>query len=384
MNRRKLFIQLLFQSLTRRASKVALALIAVSVGTASAATLMNLTYDVESKMNRELRAYGANLIVIPKGESVSHIDEAQVKKLDHLPGTARIVGYTPFLYTTATVRHDAQEEKVILAGVAFDRARQVSPYWNIQGGWVAARDEGRSLIGSQVAQRFLMNPGDRFQISVGESEERWVKELTVSGIVSTGEAEDGQVFVSLPLVQQAARLEGKVSMVELSVLGGFAEVEQLAEQIEHSLAGVQARPLRKIAVSEGQILGKVKWMMIVLTAIILAISALCVMTTMLSLVVERQKEIALMKALGARPGEIFSLFLSEASVLALIGGFAGYAIGVVCSNLIGQRLFNSAISPRLEAIPMIMAIALIVCWSAAYAPIKRALQIEPAVVLKGE
>jgi len=285
---------------------------------------------------------------------------------------------------TATIGHDAQKEKVILAGIAYDRVRQISPYWNIQGHWATAGDEKSSLIGSQVAERLRLNPGDRFQINVRDGAEQWVKEFTVSGIVSTGEAEDGQVFVSLPVAQQAAKLEGKVSMVALSVLGGFAEVEQLAEQIEHLLTGVQARPLRKIAVSEGQILGKVKWMMVVLTAIILAISALCVMTTMLSLVVERQKEIGLMKALGARTGEIFSLFLSEASVLALIGGFAGYAIGVVCSHLIGERLFNSAISPRLEAIPMIIAIALIVCWSAAYAPIKRALRIESAVVLKGE
>jgi putative ABC transport system permease protein len=206
----------------------------------------------------------------------------------------------------------------------------------------------------------------------------------VSGIVSTGEVEDGQVFVNLPVAQHATKLAGKVTLVQVSVLGGLAEVERLARQIEQSLTGVQARPVRQIAVAEGQLLGKLKWMMIVLTAIILTISALGVMTTMLSLVVERQKEIGLMKALGARSGELFSLFLGEASILALIGGLAGYALGVVCSNVIGQRLFDSAISPRWEAIPLVVAIALTVCWLAAYAPIKRALRIEPAVVLKGE
>jgi putative ABC transport system permease protein len=376
MKRKKLFVQLLFQSLTRRASKVALALIAVSVGATAAATLINLTYDVESKMNRELRAYGANLLIIPA--SGNHLDQEQIKNLAQLPGTDRILGSAPFLYTTATIGHGDQTEKVFLAGVVFDQVRQISPSWQVQGRWVM--DDGGSLIGAQVAERLRLRPGDRFHLSVGDS----TREFTVSGIVSTGEVEDGQVFVNLPVAQHATKLAGKVTLVQVSVLGGLAEVERLARQIEQSLTGVQARPVRQIAVAEGQLLGKLKWMMIVLTAIILTISALGVMTTMLSLVVERQKEIGLMKALGARSGELFSLFLGEASILALIGGLAGYALGVVCSNVIGQRLFDSAISPRWEAIPLVVAIALTVCWLAAYAPIKRALRIEPAVVLKGE
>jgi len=68
----------------------------------------------------------------------------------------------------------------------------------------------------------------------------------------------------------------------------------------------------------------------------------------------------------------------------LIGGLLGYGMGVIGSAVIGKQLFNASVSPRLETVPLILGIALIICWVAAYAPIKRALTIKPAIVLKGE
>jgi putative ABC transport system permease protein len=381
MNRKRLFLQILIQSLTRRASKIALVLLAIGVGTAAAATLINLTYDVESKMNRELRTYGANLLLIPKN-APSYLTQQQLASLQRVPEARQILGSAPYLYASATIHAGSAAEVVILAGVRFEQIRQVSPYWQVQGDWGREANPSASMIGSQVARQLGLKPGDHFKVSLDNG--RREKEFVVTGVVTTGEAEDGQVFVNLPVVQHATGLEAKVSLLALSVLGGFEQVEAVAHQIEQHVPGVEARPLRKIALSEGQILGKIKWMMLVLTIIILVISALCVMTTMMALVVERQREIGLMKALGARHGEILSLFLSEASVLALMGGFVGYGVGVICSEVIGQQLFNASVSPRLETVPLVLSLALIVCWAAAYAPIKRALTIEPAVVLKGE
>ncbi|RMG53745.1 MAG: ABC transporter permease [Acidobacteria bacterium] len=379
--KQKLFFRILLGSLTRRASKVVIALLALSVGVTAAATLLNLTYDVESKMKRELRSYGANLIVIPKSPKKTMI-EPRPEELISLSRTGEIVAVAPYLYTPATMETNSAADVVMVAGVRFEQIKRVNPYWQVEGRWAHTDDFASAMIGSDIARRFHLAIGDRFRLSMDAG--RWNDEFVVTGIVTTGEAEDGQVFINLSVLQRALGQEGEVSLLAMNAVGRFERVERLARDIQRRWKNVEARPLRKIALAEGQILGKIKWMLLVSTTLILIISALCVMSTMMALIVERQREIGLMKALGARPGEILSLFLSEAFILAFLGGWLGYVGGVLCSQLVGERLFQAHISPRPEAIPGILGIALLTCGLAAYAPIRRALAIKPATVLRGE
>ncbi len=379
--RQKLFFRILLRSLTRRASKVVIALVALSVGVTAAATLLNLTYDVESKMKRELRTYGANLIVIPKSPNKTML-EPRLEDLMPLSRTGEIVAVASYLYTPAMMQTNKAADVVMVAGVRFEEIKRVNPYWQVEGEWARTDDLASGMIGSEIARRFHLAVGDRFRLSLNA--ERWNEEFVVTGIVTTGEAEDGQVFVNLPLLQYALRQEGEVSLLAVNAVGRFEQVEQLARDIERRWEGLEARPLRRIALAEGRILSKIEWMLLASTTLILIISALGVMTTMMAVVVERQREIGLMKALGAQRGEILSLFLSEAFIFAFLGGWLGYLGGVLCSRLVGERLFHAHISPRPETIPGILGVALLICGLAAYAPIKRALAIEPAAVLRGE
>lgn len=379
--KQKLFFQILLRSLTRRASKVVIALLALSVGVTAAATLLNLTYDVESKMKRELRRYGANLIVIPKSPKKTMI-EPRPEEWMWLSRTGEIVAVAPYLYTPATMETNSAADVVMVAGVRFEQIKRVNPYWQVEGRWARTDDFASAMIGSDLARRFHLAVGDRFRLSMNAG--GWNDEFVVTGIVTTGEAEDGQVFINLSVLQRALGQEGEVSLLAMNAVGRFEQVERLARDIQRRWKNVEARPLRKIALAEGRILGKIKWMLLVSTTLILIISALCVMSTMMALIVERQREIGLMKALGAQSGEILSLFLSEAFILAVLGGWLGYVGGVLCSQLVGERLFQAHISPRPEAIPGILGIALLTCGLAAYAPIRRALAIKPATVLRGE
>jgi hypothetical protein len=83
---------------------------------------------------------------------------------------------------------------------------------------------------------------------------------------------------------------------------------------------VEARTVKQLASAEMNILGKIENMMFLITIVGLIASALGVMTTMITSVIERQKEIGLMKSVGAENKKIVSLFLSEATIIGLIGG----------------------------------------------------------------
>jgi putative ABC transport system permease protein len=189
--------------------------------------------------------------------------------------------------------------------------------------------------------------------------------LPVAGLLSTGEAEDDQIFVPLAALQEATGLRGRVSLVAYAVDGGVRGVERAARALVAAVPGSAARPLRPIAAAQGLILGKLDRMMVLLTAVVLILSALCLATTLLAMVVEREAEIGLMRSMGAGDGDVVRMFLGEVS-------------------LVGLRLFGAAVDPRLQVIPMVLLTALVVCWVAVLVPLRRALTIQPAAALRGE
>jgi len=132
------------------------------------------------------------------------------------------------------------------------------------------------------------------------------------------------------------------------------------------------------------ILGKIEDMMFLVTIVALLASALGVMTTMTTSVIERRKEIGLMKSIGAENKSIISLFLSEAALIGVIGGFLGYVVGIILSQFIGMSVFGTSISPRLEVIPIALGISVGVSLLASILPVRKAVGVEPAIVLRGE
>jgi putative ABC transport system permease protein len=161
-------------------------------------------------------------------------------------------------------------------------------------------------------------------------------------------------------------------------------VDTFAEQIEESIPYVEARSVKQLVSAEMNILGKIENMMFLITIVALFASALGVFTTMTTSVIERQKEIGLMKSIGADNTRIQLLFFSEATIIGIIGGIFGYLVGIILSQFIGMSVFNVAIAPRPEIIPIVLGLSLAVVFIASIIPVRRAIQIEPAIVLRGE
>jgi len=136
--------------------------------------------------------------------------------------------------------------------------------------------------------------------------------------------------------------------------------------------------------AEMEILEKIENLMLLVAVVALAASALGVMTTMTTSVVERTKEIGMMKAIGAEKSKIASLFLLEALIIGLIGGIVGYLAGLGVAQFIGMSVFNSSVSPKLEVLPLVLGISIGIAVLASAIPVRRAISIEPAKVLRGE
>ena len=206
---------------------------------------------------------------------------------------------------------------------------------------------------------------------------------TVTGILVTGGEEEGYIFMS---VEDMRKLTGedKLDVAELSVSADEEQLNAYAEALSGSGEGVTARLVKRVTKSETAVLGKLQALVFLVTVVVLLLTMICVSTTMMAVVSERRREIGLRKALGASDNSIRVEFLGEGIFLGLLGGALGAILGFVFAQVVSVNVFNSSITfqPLLLLITVIvsMAIAAVSCLM----PIKRAVAIDPALVLKGE
>jgi putative ABC transport system permease protein len=147
---------------------------------------------------------------------------------------------------------------------------------------------------------------------------------------------------------------------------------------------VEGKTVLQVAENEMELLDKIEGMMLMVTFVALAASGFGVMTTMTTSVIERTKEIGLMKAIGARSRRIAGLFFAEALIIGATGGVIGYGTGLVFAQFIGLSVFGAPVSIQPVVFPITMGIAIGITLAGSALPVRRSLRIDPAKVLRGE
>jgi putative ABC transport system permease protein len=393
------------------------------MGAAIAAALLSVTLDVSEKVGYEFRKYGANLIVVPESDTIDvgfpgvefgsvteqrYINESDLWKIKSIYWRNNVLGFAPLLYQVVSVGDAPNEQNVVLAGTYFNKDVEIlepyspidntvfntgieiiSPWWEIEGSWIEDQnDTTSSMMGIKAAEILNLEIGDSYTVRYNEDYEdlgnETVHNLTVVGIVQTDGYEDNQIFVNIQVAQELTSREDKVHTVQVSALCNACPVETFAEEIEEKLTYAEARTVKQLVNAEMNILGKIEDMMLLVAVVALLASALGVMTTMTTSVIERQKEIGLMKSVGAENKRIVALFLSEATIIGVIGGIFGFVIGVILAQFIGMSVFDTTISIRYEIIPLVIGISVGVSLLASALPVRRAVKVEPAIVLRGD
>ena len=206
---------------------------------------------------------------------------------------------------------------------------------------------------------------------------------TVTGILTTGGEEEGYVFMSTEDME-ALTGEDKLDVAELSVSAEETQLNAYAEAITQSGEGVKARLVKRVTKSETAVLGKLQALVFLVTVVVLLLTMICVSTTMMAVVSERRREIGLRKALGASDGSIRVEFLGEGVFLGILGGVLGAILGFVFAQVVSVNVFGSSITFQPLLLPVTVLVSVIIAAVSCLMPIKRAVAIDPAIVLKGE
>jgi putative ABC transport system permease protein len=412
-----MLIRFMKRSFLNQKKAMALMVVSVAVGTALAASLISISLDIKGKISTELRAFGANIIVEPKVEGMADISgqkrflrQEDIIKVKTIFWRHNILGVAPFLESNAELLHNGNKESVKLIGAWYEKMlsmpagkndsfpagiRAVAPWWVIEGKWPSADEV---LMGLTLSSRHDISVNDRVNIDG--------RYFTVSGIIETGGIEDKQAFMELESLQDFKEMNGKVSRVLVSALttpmDEFAYkdpatmtpreydkwyctgyVTSIANQVAEVFSGSVARPIWQVAETEGRVLDRIELLIYLLSVITLVASALSVSTTMIMSLLRRTEEIGLMKSIGAGSSRIISIFISEGIIIGLAGGIIGYLIAIAASHYVGIKVFDTELVRRGILFPLAIGSAVVIAILGTILPIRRALSIKPAIVLKG-
>jgi putative ABC transport system permease protein len=237
----------------------------IALGSSLATAMLNVMFDVGDKVNQELKTYGANINVMPRGASLlddlygasegsgvsdKYLYEAELGKIKTIFWAFNIVDFSPYLYARAALLKKGDTvaggqtgpgenggilpaAEVRLTGTWFSRRlerptgetlvtgmRPLKSWWDVSGQWIADEDADAVMVGREAARRYGISLGDTVSLRVPgpDREEARVRNFTVKGIFHAGGDEDAYIYAPLLSVQELTGKPGLVNRVELSAL----------------------------------------------------------------------------------------------------------------------------------------------------------------------
>jgi putative ABC transport system permease protein len=208
--------------------------------------------------------------------------------------------------------------------------------------------------------------------------------MRVSGIVRTGGVEDGFIFMDMASIEELMGDSGFAGVVEISVAANEAELKEIMGDIAARVPGVTPRLVKRVTQSETAVLSKLQSLMFLVSIVVLALTMICVATTMMTVVMERRMEIGLKKAIGAGNRGISAEFLCEGALLGGVGGVIGAVCGYFFAQAVSVNVFGRGIFLDWKLFPLTVLASVAVTALACVLPVRRAIDVEPALVLRGE
>lgn len=306
------------------------------------------------------------------------MSQAEVEKRLKIIPKNSLLAYSGYLFGSANIGTTS----TVVMGVEFEALKNIMPYLDLKSGEMIRVnfDDRNALIGADLAKIAGVKVGDEIDIKLSNSNQ--VTKVKIRGIVFDGDKEDNLLIISLQLAQKIFNKEGKINYANAIINGNFNKIQTLTKEASDS--NIIFEPISKISKSQGLILNKIKLLMALVSLVILIITAICVNTSLSSILLSRLKEVALIRAIGASRKNILNLFGAEIFILALTSAIVGSFLGFLLAQVIGGILFGATINFRWQSIVIAIILSLIFAFLASYFPIKKALNSNMANLLRGE
>ncbi|PJC86762.1 ABC transporter permease [Vibrio sp. HA2012] len=396
--------------------------------------LLAISVNIGDKMSQEMKSYGANIEISPEGQIelpemlASHrtdlakgdlLREKELPNIKDIFWRNNIIGFTPFVRGQVQAQKSSgMLQQINLTGTFFDQHipvpdepdyrtgnRYIATYWQVQGQW-PDDEKPQALVGQTLAASQGWSEGDIIQLY---GKNATSVSVTITGILSSGSDDETSLLVPLHIGQQLLDLQDRVQTVNVSALTVpenalskkaredlesldsdeydlwfcTAFVSSISFQLEGAMNNALVKPIWQVAASEGIVIGKIQSLLFVVTCAALVAAAMGIASLMTNAILQRAKEIGLMKSLGAHNWQVYLLFYSESVICGLLGGLLGCLAGWGLAKVMGYALFDSAVSFNWIIVPMVLVISVIITLIGTYFPSRRIASLYPIEVLYG-
>ena len=384
--------------LRERKFRFSLNLLGILIGVSAITGLISITQGLNTSITGQLEIFGSqNVVVIPgqfqQGQAPV-IGTLNKRDLDIVRDTLGVVRATPMIIMQ-TARFEIQGR--VFTPPVFGLGED---YFSIQqnpkiaeGRVLQRTDSSAIIIGPNIAHPEdeddpIVQVGDRIKIEVDKQGEPEEHTFRVVGIIeksgtSFGVSFDDAIAMPVRTAQQIYGLGGEFDRI-IAQAESLEAVDFVANRLQDRMGDdVTVMTSESVQQTIGSVLGTIEAVLGGIAAISLVVAGVGIINTMTISVMERTKEIGILKAVGAKSLDILLLFIFESAFTGLVGGTLGAAFGFFLSGLIGGYI-DLPVSTSFTLGVYVVGFAMLTSTLSGIYPAWRAANMHPVDALRNE
>ena len=338
------YFLLAVNSIRHRKLRSWLTVIGIIIGVAAIISLITMSRSLEGTIQQQCETFGANRIFVsgkgfqgPGTQSLGLTTE-DVETIEKISGFDYVA---PGIFRSAEVKYREEVSFTLIGGLPAEQYEDFFTDAGLElqeGRHIQANEKYVAVIGSRVAESMFSK-----ELSIGNKIEIDKIDFKIVGIVEEiGNAQDdNQISIPLDAAREIFDEPEKVDMIIAQVKSG-TDIPEMQAKIEKALerkrgdTSFEVVTATQILEQINQVLGVMQIVLVGIAAISLLVGAIGIMNSMYTSVLERTKEIGIMKSIGARNGDVLQIFLMEAGMIGLVGGLFGTALGSAIALAVGS------------------------------------------------